>query len=82
MGVDAGRRGVLNQVGLEEDALAGDLRCEKPDSIPYNLRDALVRLTAENRDSRHWTPPVWDSAPGGLMNGESAGCCERGAAEE
>jgi hypothetical protein len=26
MGVDAGRWGVLNQVGLEEDALTGDSR--------------------------------------------------------
>jgi hypothetical protein len=82
MGVDAGRWGVLNQVGLEEDALAGDLRCEKPDSIPYNLRGVLVRVTAENRDSRRWTPPVRDSALGDLMNGESAGCGERGPAEE
>jgi hypothetical protein len=82
MGVDAGRWGVLNQVGLEEDALTSDSRSEKPDSIPYNLRGALVRVTTENRDSRHWTPPVRDSAQGGLMNDESAGYCERGAAEE
>ena len=82
MGVDGGRRGVLNQIGLEENVLAGDLRFEKLDSIPYNLCGALVRLTAENRDSRHGTPPVRDSAPGGLKNGKSAGCCERGTAEE
>ena len=62
MGVDAGRRRVLNQVGLEEDALAGDLRREKPDSIPYNLRGVLVRIAAENRYSRFWPPPVWHLA--------------------
>jgi hypothetical protein len=82
MGVDAGRWGVLNQVGLEEDALAGDLRCEKPDSIPYNLRGALVGFAAENCDSRLGTPPIRDSAPGGLMHCESAGYCERSSAEE
>ena len=67
---------------IDDNRQTADALQQMLGSIPYNLRDALVRLTAENRDSRHWTPPVWDSAPGGLMNGESAGCCERGAAEE